>query len=81
MTISHPYRVLTIVEDAFLGIVKYQTRDSKLVEGSALIAAAGAGSLAQVARQVFDSAGEARSSLPMGSEGLSRLLGYGAAVC
>jgi len=46
-----------------------------------LIAAAGAGSFAQVARQVFDSAGEARSSLPMGSEGLSRLLGYGAAVC
>ena len=25
MTIRHPYRVVAIVEDAFLGIAKYQT--------------------------------------------------------
>jgi hypothetical protein len=27
MTISHPYRILGVVEDAFLGIAKYQGRE------------------------------------------------------
>ena len=46
-----------------------------------LIAEAGAGFVSAGSPPDFGPAGEARLSLPMGSEGLSRLLGYGAADC